>query len=65
LRISGLGRLMGAATGVQTLPVDDWAWAEALNPIPPVRIAATRMGPVRVVVMRRAMVLIIWDLLGS
>jgi len=55
---------MGAATGVQTLPADDWAWAAALNPIPPVRIAAARMGPARVVVMRRAMVLVIWDLLG-
>jgi len=62
--MSGLGRLMGAATGVQTLPADDWAWAAALNPIPPVRIAAARMGPARVVVMRRAMVLVIWDLLG-
>jgi hypothetical protein len=54
---------MGAAIGAQTLPVDDWAWAEALNPIPPVRIAAARMGPVRVVVMRRARVRVIWDLL--
>ena len=62
--MSGLGRLMSAATGVQTLPAADWAWAEALNPIPPARIAAARMGPVRVVVMRRAMVLVIWDLLG-
>jgi hypothetical protein len=62
--MSGFGMLMGAATGVQALPVDAWAWAEALNPIPPVRITAARIGPVRVVVMRRAKMLLIWDLLG-
>ena len=64
MRIVRLGALTGAATGVQVLPADDWAWAEALNPIPPVRIPPARMGPVRTVVMRRATVRLIWGLLG-
>ena len=60
----GLGRLTGAAPAAQVLPTDDWAWAEAHNTIPPVRIPAAKTSPVRAVVIRRARVRLIWDLLG-
>jgi hypothetical protein len=55
---------MGAAIGVQALVADVWAWAETLNPIPPVKIPAANAGPVMAMVMRRAKVRLILDLLG-